>query len=167
LAYSYLRALASEARMGCSWLSSHADGRGLEVRLEVRERLDPQARLTEFSLDILLRTTAQVLPVVDYKFLFPLEVGRYDVLRCLTPARPCFMVLLGLPPDLDRIPGFAVEDLLARRSGRWLCLAGAPPATQATFVPVRFPTWNIVTSNALRELARRVALSQRFYHEQN
>ncbi|HVW68392.1 MAG TPA: hypothetical protein VHB68_05420, partial [Steroidobacteraceae bacterium] len=72
LAYSYLRALAAEACLGCSWLKSHPDGRGVEVRLEVRERLDPQAQLTDFSFDILLRATTQTLPVADSKLLFPL-----------------------------------------------------------------------------------------------
>ncbi len=166
LAYSYLRMLATEARLECSWLGSHPDGRGVEVRLDVHERLDPQAQLTEFSLDILLRATSQTLPVVDCKLLFPLEVARYDMLRSCTSARPCFLVLLSLPADLDITPGFGVEELITRRSGRWLCLTGAPPATQPAMVPVRLPTWNILTPCALRELARRVALGQRFFHEQ-
>lgn len=166
LAYSYLRALAGEARLGCSWLASHSDGRGMEARLDVRERLDPQAPVSEFSFDILLRTTSQTLPIADSKYLFPLEIGRYDLLRAPSPARACFLVLLSLPADLDVSPGYAVEDLLARHSGRWLCLTGAPPSTQATLVTVRLPTWNIVTAAALRELARRVSLGLRFYHEQ-
>lgn len=101
LGYDYLQKLAEQACFTCSRVLQHADGAGVDVRLEVREKLDPQARLTDFSLDFQLRATSRKAPVVDSKILFPLEVDRYESLRSTAPERPAFIVLLNLPMDFD------------------------------------------------------------------
>ena len=84
LGYAYLRKLASEADFTCTWVGQHSDGWGVDVRLDVHEELDPQARLKDFALDFQLRITSPGLPVVDGKFLFSLEVDRYETLRSAT-----------------------------------------------------------------------------------
>ena len=166
MGYAYLQELASQANFCCSWVSQHADGLGVDVRLEIHEQLDSLARLTDFSLDFQLRTTARTLPVADSKLLFSLEVDRYEILRSAAPERPRFIVLLSLPVDCDAGHPISAEELVAYRSGRWLCLCGAPQAANAAATPVRFPTWNVLTPAALREIARRVSLGLRFFHEQ-
>jgi len=166
LGREYLRLLAAEARFDCSSISRHPDGCGVDVRFEVRERLDAQARVTEFGLDFQLRATSRKIPVVDSKLLFPLEVDRYESLRSVAQDRPGFIVLLNLPTDFDGSDALAAEDLVTHRLGRWLCLHGAPQTSNTTATPVRFPTWNVFTAAALREIARRVSLGGRFYHEQ-
>jgi hypothetical protein len=166
LGRDYLRLLATQARFECSSLVEHADGCGVDVRFEVREKLDPQARLTEFGLDFQLRATSRKIPVVDSKLLFPLEVDRYETLRGVAQDRPGFIVLLNLPTDFDGSDALAAEDLVTHRLGRWLCLHGAPQTSNTTATPVRFPTWNVFTAAALREIARRVSVGGRFFHEQ-
>ena len=166
LGREYLRLLAAEARFDCSSICQHADGGGVDVRFEVREKLDPQARLTEFCLDFQLRATSRKIPVVDSKLLFPLEVDRYESLRGVAQDRPGFIVLLNLPTDFDGGDALAAEDLVTHRLGRWLCLSGAPQTAHTTATPVRFPTWNVFTAAALREIARRVSIGARFFHEQ-
>jgi hypothetical protein len=166
LGRDYLRILAEAAHFDCSWICQHADGCGVDVRFEVREKLDPQARLTEFGLDFQLRVTSRKIPVIDSKLLFPLEVDRYEILRGVAQDRPSFIVLLNLPTDFDGGDALAAEDLVAHRLGRWLCLSGAPQTSNTTATPVRFPTWNVFTAGALREIARRVSVGARFFHEQ-
>ena len=166
LGYAYLRLLASEAGFGCAWVGSHSDGRGLDVRFDVHERLDEQALLGEFSLEVMLRAAPQGLPLIEQKLIFSLDAARYELLRGASAEQPRFMVLLTLPADLESRPELAAEDLVSRRSGRWLCLSGAPQGAPAATVPVKFPTWNVLTPLALREIARRVALGLRFFHEQ-
>jgi hypothetical protein len=166
LGYAYLRELASEAYFTCTWIGQHSDGWGVDVRLDVHEELDPQARLKDFALDFQLRVTSRGLPVVDGKLQFFLEADRYETLRSATPERPRFLVLLSLPTDFGDSYALSAEDLVVHRSGRWLCLSGAPQASNTTSTPVRFPTWNVLTPAALREIARRVALGSRFFHEQ-
>jgi hypothetical protein len=166
LGRDYLRLLAAHARFECTSICQHADGCGVDVRFEVREKLDAQARVTEFGLNFQLRTTSKKIPVVDSKLLFPLEVDRYESLRGVAQDRPGFIVLLNLPTDFDGGDALAAEDLVTHRLGRWLCLHGAPQTSNTTATPVRFPTWNVFTAAALREIARRVSVGGRFFHEQ-
>lgn len=166
LGYDFLRLLAQEVSFACARLRQHDDGNGVDVRLEVREQLDPEARSSQFTLDFQLRTTSRKLPVVDHKLIFPLEVERYESLRSANDERPEFIVLLNLPTDYDGGDALLAEDLVANRLGRWLCLSGAPQTSNTAMTPVRFPIWNVLTPAALRELARRVSVGARFFHEQ-
>ena len=166
LGYAYFRALASEAAFTCSLIGWHADRAGVDVRFDIHEKLDPQARVIDFSLDFQLRATSRGLPIVDSKLLFSLEVDRYETLRSAGVERPRFIVLLSLPADIDDGDALSAEDLITLRRGRWLCLSGAPQASNTTATPVRFPTWNVLTPATLREIARRVSLGSRFFHEQ-
>ncbi len=164
--HAYLSLLASQASFGCTLVGCHTDGLGVDVQFHVREQLDPQASLNDFHLDFQLRATSRGLPVVDCKLLFTLEVDRYETLRSAIAERPRFMVLLNLPADFNGGDAPAAEDLIAQRRGRWLCLSGAPQAPNTSSTPVRVPTWNVLTPVALREIARRVSLGGRFFHEQ-
>jgi hypothetical protein len=167
LGYSYLQALALRAAFSCALVGRHADGTGVDVRFDIREKLDPQARAFDFSLDFQLRVTSRGLPVVHSKLLFSLETDRYDRLRSAGIERPQFIVLLNLPPsETDGADTWSAEDLIAQHRGRWLCLCGAPQASNAATTLVRFPTWNVFTPATLREIARRVSLGTRFFHEQ-
>jgi hypothetical protein len=158
--------LASQASFACSLIGRHVDGAGVDVRFDIHEKLDPQARALDFSLDFQLRVTARGLPMIDSKLLFPLETERYETLRSAVVESPRFIVLLSLPADVDSGDALSAEDLITHRRGRWLCLCGAPQATNSTATPVRFPTWNVLTPVTLREIARRVSLGLRFFHEQ-
>jgi len=166
LGYAYFQALASQSAFTCSLVDWHPDRAGVDVRFDIHEKLDPQARVTDFSLDFQLRATSRGLPIVDSKLLFSLEVERYETLRSVVVERPRFIVLLSLPADSDAGDALSAEDLITYRRGRWLCLSGAPQASNTTATPVRFPTWNVFTPAALREIARRVSLGARFFHEQ-
>ena len=166
LGYDYLRILCAQASFDCARILQHPDGCGVDARVEVREKLDPDARLTDFSLDFQLRATSRRVSIVENKIVFPLEVDRYELLRSVAPDRPSFIVLVSLPTDFDDGDALAAEDLVTHRLGRWLCLSGAPQTSNTTATPVRFPTWNVLTSAALREIARRVSIGWRFFHEQ-
>ncbi len=166
LGYEYLQKLCSQASFSCTLVGRHADGGGLDTRLHVNEKLDAQSRCTDFSLEFQLRVTSRGLPVVDSKLLFSLEVERYEMLRSSVAEAPRFIVLLTLPAEFEGDVAPSAEDLIAERRGRWLCLSGAPQASGTTATPVRFPTWNVLTPAALREIARRVSLGLRFFHEQ-
>src|SRR3954469_21149772 len=64
LGFAYFQALASQASFTCTLVGRHADGAGVDVLFQVREKLDPQARLHELSLDFQLRVSSRGLPIV-------------------------------------------------------------------------------------------------------
>src|SRR5262249_26675681 len=94
LGYDYFQTLAAQATFTCSLVGRHADGGGVDVRFDVHETLDPQARAPDFSLDFQLRVTSRGLPIVHSKLVFALETDRYETLRNAGLERPRFIVLL-------------------------------------------------------------------------
>ena len=168
LGYSYFQTLALRASFSCALIGRHPDGGGVDVRFGIHESLDPQARAPEFSLDFQVRVTSRGLPVVHSKLVFSLETDRYETLRSAVPEQPRFIVLLTLPAaDRDGDGKWSAEDVVTQHRGRWLCLCGAPQASSTSTTLVRFPTWNVLTPVTLREIARRVSLGSRFFHEQD
>jgi hypothetical protein len=167
LSHAYLHALAASAGFSCSCDENRdPDGSCTTARLNIREELDPQSSLREFSLEFhLLAIIGQPAPVRS-KVPCALEVDRYDRLRNTTAVVPRFMALLCLPEDPDSCLTLCAEDLIARRCARWLCLQGAPETSNRVETTVRVPVWNVLTPEALREIARRVSLGGRFFHEQ-
>ncbi|MDB6092039.1 MAG: hypothetical protein JWN85_4823 [Gammaproteobacteria bacterium] len=166
VSYAYLHALAATAGFACSCENGLPDGSGIMARLDIREQLDPQSLLQEFSLEIQLRTASAPLPIVNSKVAFSLEVDLYDRLRGTTEGAPRFMALLCLPEEAESGPTLSTEDLMKRRCARWVCLRGAPETSSTREMTVRVPVWNLLTPEALREIARRVSLGGRFFHEQ-
>src|SRR5690349_602087 len=81
LGYDYFQTLALQASFACSLVGRHADGGGVDVRFDIHESLDSQARALDFSLDFQLRMTSRGLPIVHSKLLFSLETDRYETLR--------------------------------------------------------------------------------------
>jgi Domain of unknown function (DUF4365) len=166
LSYAYLHAVAARAGLACSHANGHPDGSGMDARLEVTQKLDSQSLLTQFSLEFQFKATSRKLAVVNSKLSFPLEVDRYDSLRDTAVGLPRFTVLLSLPEEPERWLTVSADDLIANRCARWLCLQGAPETSSMPETTVRFPVWNVLTPEALREIARRVSLGGRFFHEQ-
>jgi hypothetical protein len=87
-----------------------------------------------------------------------MEVDRYETLRSAAGESPRFVVFLGLPTDTDGLESAAAESFISQHYGRWLRLGGPPETTGHKPAAVRFPTWNVLTPAAPREIARRVSL---------
>jgi hypothetical protein len=164
--HAYLRALAAKAGLACSDENRHSGGSGITARLDIREQLDPQSLLREFSLEFHLQAMTGQPSIANSKVSCSLEVDLYDRLRSTTAGVPRFMALLCLPEDPDSWHTLSAEDLIGRRCARWVCLQGAPETSNTVETTVRVPVWNVLTPEALREIARRVSLGGRFFHEQ-
>jgi len=159
--------LAAKAGFICSCDENRdPDGSCTTARLDIRDQLDPQAPLREFSLELYLLALIGQPSAVRSKFSCALEVDLYDRLRSTVTEVPRFMALLCLPEDPDSWLTLCAEDLIGRRCVRWLCLQGAPETSNTVETTVRVPVWNVLTPEALREIARRVSLGGRFFHEQ-
>jgi len=160
LSYAYLHAVAAAAGFACSDTNRHLDGCGVDARVDIRERLDAAAHLTEFSLPIQLKATSAKLPIVEGRISFPLDVDQYDKLRVTTVSIPKLIVLMTLPEEVESWLNVSAESLVARHCARWTCIQGQPDSANAATVTVRFHLDRVLTPSALRELARRVAIGE-------
>jgi hypothetical protein len=159
LSYAYLHAVAAGAGFACSCTHRHLDGCGVDARIDIREQLRPESQLTEFTLDFQLKATSTKLAAVNDRLSFSIDVGLYDNLRTTTIAIPRFIVLLHMPEDPDEWLCVTGDGLIAKRCARWICLSGAPGVETAT-TTIRFPLANILTPDALRNIAANVSIGE-------
>lgn len=160
LSYAYLHAVAASAGFGCGYTTRHLDGCGVDAQVDISEKLDPNAILTDFSLPFQLKATSTELALVEGKFSFPLDVGQYDKLRKTTVSIPKLVVLMALPEDAEEWLTVSENELIARRCARWTTLKGAPETRNTNTTAVRFDADRILTPKALREIARRIAIGE-------
>lgn len=160
LSYAYLHAVAAAAGFACREASRHLDGSGVDAQLDINEQLDPNASLTEFSLHVQLKATSAVLPIVDDKVSFSLDVHQYNKLRRKTVSIPRLIVLMTLPQHSESWLRVSPDELVARHCARWACIYGQPESLNSTSVTVRFDVDKVLTPHALREIARLIAVGE-------
>jgi hypothetical protein len=149
----------------CGPTHRHLDACSVDAQVDVREILDPNATLTDFSLQFQLKATSANLPLIDDKLSYALEVDQYDKLRSTAVAIPRIAVLMVLPEDPEEWLTVSADALITRRCARWTSLYGAPETANTRTTTVRFAVDRVLTPKALREIARRVAVGEDIPHD--
>jgi len=165
LSYAYLHAVAAAAGFACGPTHRHLDANSVDAQVDVREKFDPNATLTDFSVQFQLKATSASLPLIDGRFSYALEVDQYDKLRSTAVAIPRIVVLMVLPEDPQDWLTVSADALIARRCARWISLYGVPETANNSTTAVRFGVDRVLTPKALREIARRVAMGEDIPHD--
>jgi hypothetical protein len=165
LSYACLHAVAAAAGFACGPTHRHLDASSVDAQVDVRERLDPNATLTDFSLQFQLKATSATLPLIDGRLSYALDVSQYDKLRSTAVSIPRIVVLMVLPGDSEDWLSVSAEELVARHCARWASLYGAPKTANTSTATVRFSVDRLLTPRALREIARRVAIGEDILHD--
>jgi len=87
---------------------------------------------------------------------YPLKRKDYDGLILTDVLVPRILVLVIIPQDIGGWMVSSVEQLVLRRCGYWVSLAGQPQSDNETSVTVSVPRANVLTAGALQELMRRI-----------
>jgi hypothetical protein len=87
---------------------------------------------------------------------YPLKRKNYDDLILTDVFAPRILVLVTIPQDSGEWMELSVENLILRRWGYWVFLAGQPQSDNETSVTVSVPRANVLTVEALQELMQRV-----------
>jgi hypothetical protein len=86
---------------------------------------------------------------------FPLRRKNYDDLILTDVSCPRLLVLVLVPPEVETWMVQTAEQLVLRRCGYWLSLAGLPPSDNDSTITVSVPRANILTVTALNSLMQR------------
>lgn len=86
---------------------------------------------------------------------FPLRRKNYDDLILTDVSCPRLLVLVLVPSDVAHWTAQTPEQLVLRRCGYWLSLAGLPPSDNESTVTVSVPRVNVLTAAALTGLMQR------------
>jgi hypothetical protein len=115
----------------------------LSCRLPRRPKLDVQMKST--------RTDDREATAIR----FPLRRKNYDDLILTDVSCPRLLVLVLVPPEVETWMVQTAEQLVLRRCGYWLSLAGLPPSDNDSTITVSVPRANILTVTALNSLMQR------------
>ena len=99
----------------------------------------------------------------DGRYSFPLEVKHYNDFRLEAGYdSPIYLVVFQMPNGEDEWLSCSPEQLVLRRCLRWVSLrnAPAPERDDQESITVYLPESQVLTPNALRELARMRSLEQ-------
>lgn len=150
---------ATCARAGFAF---HTSGRiqdnwGWDAHADVRERIEPDSTLYNFRLLFQLKATRQQLTYANGRYSFPLEAKRYNQFRLDSGSdAPSYLVVFQMPEDESQWLTSSAEELVLRKSLRWVSLRNAPAPERADqkTITVYIPEQQLLTPEALRALAR-------------
>ena len=166
LSYAYLHAVAARAGFACEYGGRHADGLGIDARIDVKERLRPPEEfpLTRFTVHIQLKATATTCPLIENRYSYSLTLEHYDKLR-EEQSPPIFLVLFLMPNDPAEWLSASEEQLITKRCAYWVSLAGAADSGNRTEQTIYVPKINVVDVDGLRALATRIAGREEITYE--
>ncbi len=153
LSYAYLHAVAAKAGMGCAWGTRHDDGVGVDAQLRIKHDFGIGAILSDFTIDVQLKSTIQSPTVQNGKMSFSLPLKNYNELRSTACSPLKLLIVLYLPSDHDQWLEISADKLISRRCAYWLALHDAPYSVNDTAQTVYIPTANILTPSQLLAVA--------------
>jgi hypothetical protein len=164
LALAYVYAVASRAR--CSFDTPRVDNDSVDVKLTFRNEDDEDAliRSPEIALQVKghpVEDDDQIVnDVMRNSVPFFLKKKNYDDLikRAQTPR---LLVVVVLPKDPTSWLSIAHSELILRRCGYWINLAGQAPTENASGQTVHLPTAQIFDPQTLARLMRSAARQER------
>ncbi len=154
LSYAYLHAVASKAKMSCSFGNRHDDNNGVDAKLSAIGPFDGGGYLNDISMNIQLKATKSTPTFVgDYISYLIQGIKRYDELRLTNLFTPRFLVVLFLDEVSDNWLQITADQLIIKKCAYWVSLRGAPDSTNGTGQTIYIPKENLLTPSALHTIA--------------
>ena len=153
LSYAFLHAICSKAGFSCKQGDRHDDAAGVDAEIIYRGKLR-HPYITEIQLNIQLKATTKQPVVTEIGLSYFLQgTKRYDKLRTNDSSIYKILVVLFLPENSDDWLNCSEEELIMKRAAYWVNLYGASEVDTASGTTIYIPTSNILTPEALVNLA--------------
>lgn len=89
-------------------------------------------------------------------FSYPLPIKNYDDLREVDYQVPRILVVVVVPSEVHEWLEQTPDQLVLRRCGYWLSLAGEPATDNTSTVSISIPTSNVLSVDGLQQLLGRI-----------
>lgn len=153
LALAYVYAVATRAR--CSFDQPRVDRDSVDVKLCLRNDGDPEALLRSPELALQVKaTTVGCVPEGNIPF-FLKRKNHHDLVK--RAQIPRLLVVVLLPENPNEWVELSESQLVLRRCGYWLSLAGHAPTTNETGETVYLPRGNVLDPPTLGRLMKQAA----------
>lgn len=157
LSLAVLHATCARAGFGFHISGRIQDNWGWDAHADVKERIESDSILCNFRLRFQLKATRKQLTYANGRYSFPLEVKHYNQFRLDSGYdAPIYLVVFQMPEDESQWLTSSPEELVLRKCLRWVSLRNAPAPEKADqkTITVYIPDQQLLTPEALRELAR-------------
>lgn len=166
LSYAYLHSIASRAGLSCEISNRHYDSAGVDAVLRARQRFRPDSIYTNFSVDVQLKATSQVLSCDERdRYSFALTIDHYNKLREVEVQSQRLLVVFILPEDDTQWIDHSEAGLTARRCAYWVSLWNAPESHNTGSQTIYLPRTNIFSPESLRTIMVRASLGEMIPYE--
>jgi hypothetical protein len=157
LSYAYLHAVAGKAGMSCKLGDRHDDGAGVDAEVVYRGDT-PHPYIRQVQLNVQIKATIKS-PGNDPNFMtyFLQGTKRYEKLRTNDSHCHKIVVVLFLPTNPNDWLNCSANDLILKNAAYWTCLYGAAASVNDTGETIYLPKNNLLTPNALTDLAMKAA----------
>jgi hypothetical protein len=143
---AYVQAVASAA--GCQLDVPNYDFDSIDLTLTMKTSIGPWRSP---KLDAQLKTTYQDV-LRDEHVAYPLPIKNYNELRQTDYAVPRILIVVVVPDDIEGWISQCESELILKRCGYWVGLAGEPAVDNTTSKTVEVPRKNILDVDALKSL---------------
>ncbi len=140
---------AIASRAGCAICLRNVDDDSIDLSLA--SRLFPRKPV----LDVQLKCTGQDVLSNGYATL-RLSRKNYDDLRYADVLVPRILILVLVPNELNDWIEQTEDQLILRRCGYWMSIAGAPPSENSSGENVRIPQTNTFNTDSLTALMQSI-----------
>lgn len=149
VSFAYVRAVAAFAGIGFQEHPYDPDNDSVDVQFRVKTGRHVQ-------LEAQLKCTAcETVPDGVDSFTFDLPIKNYDDLRCEVLV-PRVLIVVTLPLGEEEWCAHTEQELLLRRCGYYVSLAGSPASENKTTVRVRVPRANMLSPARLTDLMAKI-----------
>ncbi|KAB8035634.1 DUF4365 domain-containing protein (plasmid) [Silvanigrella paludirubra] len=167
LSYIYLHAVASLAGFTCSLPTRLEDNHGIDVTIRNSDKLAPDSKIYDFSVDIQLKATIKQLEIINNKIAYSFRgIKQYDKLRSEFAGNPKIVILLMLPENKEEWLHITKEQLVLKNAAYWVSLYRAPESENTTSQTIYIPTNNLLTVTSLKEMMIKISIEENIKYEQ-
>lgn len=107
------------------------------------------------KLDVQMKTTSTGDGGGD-DIRYPLKMKNYKDLILTNVLAPRILVLVALPANMEEWLSLTAEQLVLRRCGYWVSLAGKPESANETSVTISVPRENLLTPEAVHWMMHKI-----------
>ncbi|GAA1608837.1 DUF4365 domain-containing protein [Catellatospora bangladeshensis] len=113
-----------------------------------KDGVDVTIRKGGLMVDIQLKCT-QALPRVGDHHTFDLDIPTYNKLRVVERCAPGYLVVIVVPPDIDKWLSHELEHTVMRCVGFYGCIQGSPEVSNQATISIKMPITNRFDRDAL------------------
>jgi Domain of unknown function (DUF4365) len=151
--YAYVHAIAAVAGYDCAISKRPLDNDGIDITITA---LGIQGIRKRPRIELQVKCSSRMDIVHEDYIKYPLEVSAYNNLRFDDPTIPCLLIVVLVPDEIEEWIDISESELLIRKCGYWISLAGEPETDNTKCITISIPRVNLFKPDTLKNLIHNI-----------